>query len=98
MRAFPQGKIRVPHSLLLRIAGNALAVQRIFVTGGELKLELYRCTRLRWTTGRGNDVVPSRDELAGRDGVSRDCGGADDLGAEDVVIFDLNLEVGKGMR
>lgn len=87
----------MPHAFLLRIAGDSVPVERILLARRELHLQPERRFRL-WRLPVGiQDRVPAADNLAGGDLSGRDSGGSDHIGAEDVVVLDVELEVDDGV-
>lgn len=67
----------MPHSLMLRIAGNAVLVQRVLIAGRERQMDPKSGVGFGRLPGRPDDRYPLGDGLAGGDSFGRDLGGAD---------------------
>lgn len=94
----PQREVRVPDPLLLGITGNPAAVYRILIEGYEFHLEEDRGIRLGRLAGGVEKREPTGDELAVNKVLSGELSRADELGAEKVIILNLELELADGMR
>ena len=80
----------MPHASVFWIRRNAMLVRRIFLERREFHLD----PDFRLMLLKGADQIErAGDEFAGLDLLSRDFDGADELGAEDIVIFNLEFQV-----
>ncbi|GMN28871.1 hypothetical protein TIFTF001_002205 [Ficus carica] len=95
--SFPQWKISVPHAFLLRIAGDSVPVERILLARSEVHLQPERRIRLRRFPGGIQDREPAADGLPVSEVCGGDSDGSDQIGAKEVVVLDVKLEVDDGV-
>lgn len=95
--SFPQWKIRVPHAFLLRIAGDSVPVEGILLARSEVHLQPERRIRLRLFPVGIPDREPAADGLPGSKVSGGDSDGSDQIGAKEVVVLDVKLEVDDGV-
>lgn len=98
LAAVAEREVGVPDALMVRVAGDAVAVVRVVGDGVELKPEAQRGVGLVRLAVGAYDGEPILDLFARRDGGGGDGGGADDLRAELVVVLDVELELGGAVR
>lgn len=90
--ALPEGEVGAPDA-----AGDASAEVRVFVARSELHLEVEGGVGLGGLAGGANDGEPAGDVLPGGQARCRNGDTADELGSEDVVVLDLELDVDDGV-
>lgn len=83
----------MPHSVMLRIAGNAVLVHRVLIARRELQLDPKSGVGFGRFPGRPKNRYPVGNRLTGGDFLGGDLSGAYQLCPEEVVVFDLELEV-----
>lgn len=95
--SFPQWKISVPHAFLLRIAGDSMPVERILLARSEVHLQQERRIRLRRFPEGIQDREPAADGLPDSEVCGGDSDDSDQIGAKEVVVLDVELEVDDGV-
>lgn len=96
--ALPHRKITILDAEILRIGANADLVQIIFVARSKFNPDSNSAIRFRLFTVVPDYREPILDGLTGNDPPSGDRGGPDLVRAEDVVVLDVELDAGHGMR
>lgn len=96
--ALPHRKITILDAEILRIGANADLVQIIFVARSKFNPDSNSAIRFRLFTVVPDYREPILDGLTGNDPPSGDRGGPDLVRPEDVVILDVELDAGHGMR
>lgn len=87
----------MPNAGLLWVAGDSLLIQGVILAGREFHIEVDRRVRLRRLPRGANEREPSGDMLPRGDPRGRDFGSADCVSAEEVVVFDVNIELSDRM-
>lgn len=92
------GEVSPFHAFPIRISGDPAPVGLDLMERSEFHVDVESGFLLRRFPRRAEDGEPAGDALPRGDLVYGDLRGADDLRAEDVVVLDLELEVGERVR
>ncbi|PON39093.1 LOW QUALITY PROTEIN: hypothetical protein PanWU01x14_307310 [Parasponia andersonii] len=92
--AFPDREVAVLDPVTVRIGRDAISVQGIVLASREPHLDSNGRVRLRRLPERANHGEPVADRFARRDSPGRDRRDPDQIGAEHVVVLDVELDVG----
>lgn len=87
-------EVGISHAELLGVASDAMVVDGVTADGLVLEGDEKGGLRLGGLAGGVEDGEPFADELAGGDAGSGNGDGADELGAEDVVVLDVENDEG----